>query len=211
MSFLTNKNGEFHFQFRFGKKWILIFYHNVYNESTFSFDSPEQVLECNTPSKYSILDKASHFPKIANTYEFLLEYPEFEQPNFNRWVQDSFPTQISNADVSSIPGFKCLDCAYETNFGGLLKNDNVKSYSYIEGCPAIGEWYFAIGLFQAWEYSLTLEITKQLPGPWKVRANEVSLYMRIPDNFLYQTCAIRLKISNLFHALLFLCLTYGKD
>ena len=181
-----------HFKARFGKKWVLIFYHNVYNESTFSFSGEDEALETNSISKYSIIKRATNFPKISEKYEFIIEYPSLDPPNFNHWEQRLFPTKV-NPQKSHLLDFKCINCHYDKNFGGLVKNTDEQQGSLLEGCPSVGQWYFAIGLLRSWQYPVTNEITKMIPGPFYVIVPEVLLWMRVPNNFFCQT-SVRFRI-----------------
>ena len=180
-----------------GVKWTLIFYHNVDQNESYLFQE-EEALDIQTETKYSILEKASKFPKIQNKYEFLLEYPREPQPNANYWQQSNFPSTLSDPD----PNFKCLNCSYTNSFKGLFLGSS--QTAYLTGTTG-GIWFFAIAPFRPW--SAPWGWSYVVPSYVGNETKEVALWMRVPNSF---GCEKRSQSHSLSYSLFLISLSMNK-
>ena len=154
---------------QFGVNWLKIFYH--YSGNGDYFLNFNEALNISSPNKYSILLFIDDKYKINNKFEFLLEYPEFN--NYNRWKQSKHP--LNNLDNDQlVEGYEPIYIGFNSGWVGLVKSSD--SRTVIDG-HAGGYWYYSIGTqIGGWT-------NNQFPGP-PPNSNSVkncSLWLRI-DN-----------------------------
>mmetsp|Transcript_1545 Transcript_1545/g.5672 ORF Transcript_1545/g.5672 Transcript_1545/m.5672 type:complete len:746 (+) Transcript_1545:37-2274(+) len=109
---------------------------------------------------FSNLDLLERFrDKDRNVFEFLLQYPEFPQPNFNRWEQSSNP-----CTSDTVQGFTAVDLAYPFRFGGMKNcSGGFVNTCLINGDQLNYEWWYSLGTTEA---SSSMWPNESIPGPW---------------------------------------------
>lgn len=157
--------------------WARVFYHN--NKSgTVLFSSYTEAQNCSDPNKYSRLYLLDQFKGSNGKYEFMLTYPQ-EYPNkYNRWIQKNNPckefvTQTSDG-AGTAEGYAAVTVPWTSNYwGGLTRQNSTessKSGCYLSGSVGHGNWFYAIGAYEAWSGAI--------PGPGAA-IQEVELWVRI--------------------------------
>ena len=156
--------------------WLKVFFHDM---STFvGFYNEEEVLSCNSATKYSILTELNSSLRQRNgNFEFLLEYPELGVVNW--WQQKNSPLDETETGHAYTEGYKKIFIeAPHSKWGGLAKSSSsTKHCTLINGTPSdisAGSWHFAIGMFNGvtWDYN-------NLPSNG-VPTNIVYLWVKVP-------------------------------
>ena len=124
-------------------KWLLIFHHEV-SEGKFSRETAAFNLKKNKFSYISRISDPHYVNRFNESYEFLLEYPEFPG-QYNRWIQDKDPMSEwdSNITGTKASGFSPVNLSWKDNFGGLMR-DHYNS-SLLNGQTGSYLWHYAIG------------------------------------------------------------------
>lgn len=111
---------------------------------------------------YSILDQLEGFRDASGKFEFMITWPQNENPTSNRW------TQTSNPLDSKIDGYFSIDTPNTArNWGGLEYNTGPQSL--IDGSVKHDDWFYAIGSTRAWD--------KGIPGAGSAETR-TELYVR---------------------------------
>ena len=112
---------------------------------------------------YSILDQLEGFRDASGKFEFMITWPQNENPTSNRW------TQTSNPLDSKIDGYFSIDTPNTAReWGGLEYNTG--PHSLIDGSVKRDDWWFyAIGSTGAWN--------KGIPGAESAETR-TELYVR---------------------------------
>ncbi|EAX98825.1 hypothetical protein TVAG_409630 [Trichomonas vaginalis G3] len=172
----------------------LIFYHDVRTEE--KYFTPSNVRHYIGRYMYSILSDLETEPiyKANDKYEFIIQYPELDGPNYNWWRQSLSPTiQTENLTMNStsdhyVFGYENISINYDTHDWGGLSLCSYTIKAYIDGQINTNHWNFAIGAYGA---------EKGIPGPLANYSNFVVLYAKI--NNLDMIKCITCKLSrNIF-------------
>lgn len=150
--------------------WLKLVYQNI-NNGTNLFTTSEMNF-CDKQGKYSILGEIEKYRDKNNNFEFMLEYPEFNQ--YNRWIQTSNPCEV----VESVTGYEPIQITWKTQYwNGICKSNS--GACFIDGSVGIGSWFYAVGSYTPWTASNNA--VGLPPYNSNLAANEVYLWVRI-DN-----------------------------
>lgn len=160
-----------------GSAWGRIFYHNS-KGGTVVFSSPSEAMRCNSADKFSCLYLLDSLKGKDGKYEFMLTYPKEYPSQFNRWKQTANPctTYVGGTDGSAnAPGYAAVDIDWTSNYwGGIgLQNPDAstKSACLISGSTGHGNWFYAIGAYEAW--------SSGIPGTNSTAVQVVELWVRL--------------------------------
>lgn len=163
-----------------GAEWAKIFEHNS-KAGTVVFSSVAQCLNVQDENRYSRMYLLDNFKNINNKYEFLLEYPDDREGQYNRWIQNLNPCNEYITPTSSgtpADGYTVVHVDWTGNhWGGLTRqNSSVTSnyLTYLSGSTGHDNYWFAIAAFSAYQGGI--------PGPNStVVTGRVQMWVRI-DN-----------------------------
>lgn len=168
-----------------GAQWAKVFEHN--NKSgTILFTSLAEIKHSETSDKYSRLYLLDSITGKNNNYEFLLQYPDYNISQYNRWKQtnnplNEFVTTTTNGDGKAA-GYEAVHIDWNTNYWGGLTRQNSDASSiastYLSGSVGHTNWFFAIGCVSAWNGGI--------PGPNVAIIGRAQLWVRI-DNLVDET------------------------
>lgn len=155
-----------------GTKWVPIVQHCVDSGSTL-YSGVAQAKQCSTVGKISnlyLFEKTHNIFKNSNgQYEFILEYPEWQ--NWNRWKQTSSPL------ANTITGYSAVKTTWsKSGFWGISISSS-PSATYLD-CGGSNNWWYAICSFENYNNGI--------PGP-EISANDTItkyftyLYVRVPS------------------------------
>jgi len=125
-----------------GGGWTRIFYHDIAGGY---FASVAEAKSYNTyyptATRYSILNRLESFRR-AGKFELRINWPGYTPRNW--WTQTS--------DFTSQPaaGYTAISIASTSNFWGGLEYNGVSTATLADGSVGSGNWFYAIGSFQAW-------------------------------------------------------------
>ena len=156
-----------------GGGWVMIFKSIWRADNALYYwadKNPRQYNENNVNADmYSILYLMDELKPNAEKYYFWLDYPELRVHNI--WKQSVNPENYNNNDPASprwAPGYEAVDIQRtENNWGGLSKGNT--GSCYLEGTFAHQNWYYTIGNYRLWGYSM--------PGP-NESVKQVYLWMK---------------------------------
>ena len=160
-----------------GATWAEVLYHNNQGGTTL-FANETEVKSVNMAQKYSILGQLETFrANTSSQFEFLLKYDEFGT-QYNRWKQTSNPTS-----GTTISGYSAVSNSWTgDSWGGIAKSSST-SYTFLDGSPNAGTWWYAIGPYQAYK--------KGIPGPNDtINMESMSLYVKVNDDLSNITKAV---------------------
>ena len=181
------------------KRWLLLFYQNIYTINDFIKEESE-FLYVNQRTKFSIFKFINEDFKYDNFYEFLLEYPSLE--GYNQWKQGLFPLDCNESEGDKTVDFQAdsSTLSWSYLFKGLISSSAV-SDTFLDGSVDNDKWWYSIGAKRAY--------TKQLfPGPATkgesgISLSTVYLWIYIPPKlfqmFFYSTCNIKIQIFNIIN------------
>ena len=156
-----------------GVQWLLVFYHNAHDNIIFKDD--DEAINCNTNSKFSILNEITPKMRINSMYEFLLEYPSDFPGEYNRWNQSWNPLDPSGRQPD---GFNFTHKGWDYyQFAGLA----LTCRSANQCCPSVLDgtsdetWWYSIGMISLCD---TQYGQPKPPGP-SAQVNEIVLWLRI--------------------------------
>lgn len=171
---------------KYGAQWLEVFYHQATdaNGNKVWFTNKEEAMHTISKYKYSILDCLEQYRGRDNKFEFLLEYPN-DLPNlYCRWKQEDNPVEIKEDTSSSIKETKGFEIIHSdsdrSDFGGLLRSST--SSCFIDGSTNVGQWFFAIGCYQAWNISSGLT---GIPGFMSSHGSYINNTGVVNDTHLY--------------------------
>ena len=162
----TWKTGIYQYKVEHNALWLLAFQHNT-ALGPFNSQNVKYHLQ---PGKFSILSRISnsHYVKRFNeSYEFLLEYPNEFQGEYNRWLQNKDPDLEQDEDNTHIKadGFTPIALSWSYGFGGLMKS--VWPASYLDGQTGSKHWFYAIG-------DLSDQYYPNTPGPFTEQNGQIN-------------------------------------
>ena len=162
----------------FESKWLLVFHHNSKNKEYFA--NREMVLDCDQTNLYSILGKIDDSYRINGSFEFLLEYPEFD--GYNRWSQINNPVN-ENETIGKNPvsGYRAINISWNARFWGGLAISTQKDHTFIDGSIGSGNYYYMIGAYHFWYISHGGIDEYHFAGP-DVAVSECFLWLRINES-----------------------------
>ena len=125
-------------------KWLLIFHHEA-STGKFTMETAAFNLEKNKFSYISRISNPRYVKRFNDSYEFLLEYPNEFQGEYNRWLQDKDPTTEWDNGIDGIQasGFSPIFLNWKDNFGGLMRDSS--NSALLNGQTKSVNWNYAIG------------------------------------------------------------------
>jgi len=161
----------------YGVNWLKIFSQNSSNGSVFR--DFEHVMFSDENNLYSIFKLLNSKFLINNSYEFLLEYPEFT--GYNRWRQQLLPWNNNETIGFKAQGYEAISISWSgQSWGGLVRSNNpYETAALLDGSAGHNNWHYAIGCVKNY-------YTPKMPGPNDQLATQVKLWIRLDNlNLLY--------------------------
>lgn len=167
-----------------GKAWLKVFSHTYESKNDcFSNEAKHNIDD----RKFSILDEINDSMKINGKYEFIIEYPKYNE--YFQWLQSSNPLEEIEVDGKmSADGFQYIhNGSYADKWGGLVKTTlkyNGVISTLLDGEPGHYYWMFSIGAYciiQGWD------MTTGFPGSNR-GAHKVNIWIRLKQNSSFFTC-----------------------
>ena len=179
-----------------GKKWLLIFYHNLVTSNDLFEDDWDLFLRIDTTNKYSILYQLTDVFKSRGKFEFLLLYPELSGHNI--WTQTVNPLET---EPESFNGYEPVDITWSKNWCGISRSNNTIC-TFLDATRTNDNYWFAIGQKRLWHESLAGPLTWNFDNPTPL--HEVAWYIRIDRP---GTCQV--KYISIYSSLVFFHIFFG--
>ena len=180
--------------------WLLVFNHSTsfgffHNPAHAGFSFDEGLF-----SIMSRINRRSYANRYNQSYEFLLEYPNEFQNQYNRWLQSKDP--LSDPQINGIEtnasGYRPIHIDWsDLNWGGLKKG---RGSAIIDGNVLTSYWNYGIGDYIG-------EFKDKTAGPRRGGCvTLINLWLRISIRPFIATNVIRRTATTwLFFVCLFIC------
>ena len=156
-----------------GKLFLLIFYQNTTNGGYFA--NREEVLDFNTPNKFSIIGKIDESFYYNGKYEFLYEVPGYR--GYNTWRQKIHPSDTNENTTSDDYQYEAVKLAWTVGFGGGLGFNKKASTLTAFDCSFDDDgWWYPIGVINKYAYPNNMPTIPQ----GNILSPEVKLWIRVP-------------------------------
>ena len=171
---------KYEFRTFHGYQWLKLLYHNMTN--FVGFANEDEAKNCNTENRYSILGELNESFKTNHKFEFILEYPEFDE--YLQWRQTNNPLE-EEENGTDVQGFHPIHTdPPSSHWGGLaLTKGSGKPYCFLNGTPKVtgaANILIAVGMYTStWNGN-----SKNIPGVSR------------PVNIQYLWVKFPLKIQN---------------
>jgi hypothetical protein len=146
------------FKIDHGVMWLKVYDLNATNGKF----TKEEAYFCLNKNKFSLLSHLGDSKLIKrynSSYEFLLEYPENYEGEYNRWLQEKNPfDDIETYESTQATGYVPIHISWSSyKWGGLMKDSNERSL--LNGEIGRWNWHYAIGDYTYLDYA------NSTPGP----------------------------------------------
>ena len=187
---------NYEYKYAHQKLWLLLLFQNL-EVDRIGFLDESEALSCKSDTKYSILGELQSNMKLKtqDKFEFLMEYPEYDNNYYYQWKQDNNPLNESEEEgKESAFGFVEIhrpNVKTSCNFTGLVRTVNDLSSTNRmallngqTGVIGLGGWHYAVALYNGSFYKNHADPNKSyafnIPIANGKGANAVFLWVRVP-------------------------------
>ena len=157
--------------------FVRVFYHSTkIDRGSDTWFKDQEISFVNKRHKFSVISSLFNDFKINSKYEFLIVYPNLENPVY--WRQETNPIE----NVSSV-GYEALNSFYPT-FKGLARSSD-QSATFIDGTPGFYQNYYFYSIGAKKNYGsknvIPASYTQLSNGADGTLTTEVTIWMKIKD------------------------------